>query len=124
VRGSGYLFVIPGTLPGLNAIIASAKEHWAAYRKMKETATQKVVVALINSNVPKMGKVQLDIEWFEPNKKRDKDNAMAGVKFIWDGLVAKGIILNDTWRYQGDTKHHFEVDRDNPRIEVIVTEEV
>lgn len=54
--------------------------------------------------------------------RRDPDNIAAAVKFIWDGLVEAGVIPNDGWKENGGWSNHFEVDKDNPRIEVVIKE--
>ena len=47
---------------------------------------------------------------------------MTGQKFIIDGLVKAGVLKNDGWAQIGDLNHSFEVDKENPRIEVILEE--
>ena len=55
-------------------------------------------------------------------QKRDKDNIIAGQKFVLDGLVAAGIIENDGWKQVGNIFHYFEVDSENPRVEILIEE--
>ena len=60
--------------------------------------------------------------WFEPNKKRDLDNICSAKKFIQDALVDIGILAGDGWRHIVGFTDEFYVDKENPRIEVIIRE--
>ena len=52
----------------------------------------------------------------------DKDNIAGGIKFLLDGLQEAQVIKNDGWKEIGNIFHFFEVDKDNPRIELFLTE--
>lgn len=116
--------IIPGTLPALNEMLNAAKRNKYTYEKLKNDA-----IAYIDPFIYKSIKRQkapdhadYEIIWYCPNKRRDKDNIMAGQKFIYDALQETGVIPNDGWRQIGSITHRFAVDRLNPRIEVIITE--
>jgi Holliday junction resolvase RusA-like endonuclease len=109
-------FDIPGRLPGTNEIIEAAKSHYAVYAKMKDEYTN--MVAWLAKKLPKYNKITLVITWYEPNAKRDIDNIAGGTKFILDGLVRAGTIPNDTQKHIHSLQHVFDVDRENPRVEV------
>lgn len=47
---------------------------------------------------------------------------MAGQKFIFDALQEIGFIKNDGWKQIRNVTHMFEVDKNNPRIEIEITE--
>ena len=103
--------VIPGELPGMNEIIAAAKQHYGAYSKMKRENTQ-LVALIAKSKIKKQcKKIDLEITWICKNKRRDKDNITAGEKFILDGLVQAGVVKNDGWNQIGDISHKFKVDK-------------
>lgn len=112
--------IIPGELPNLNEIIDESKKHWTKYRNMKATETEKV--AWLAKKIPEMQRINLTITWYCKNKRQDKDNIMAGTKFILDGLVTAGKIKNDGWKEIGDIAHKFKVDKENPRVEVEIQE--
>lgn len=112
--------IIPGEMPGMNEIIKAAKSHYGQYSKMKKTNTE--LVTWVAKKVPKKERVFLDITWYCKNKRRDPDNVASAVKFIWDGLVEAGVIKNDGWSENGGWSNKFEVDKDNPRIEIIIKE--
>jgi Holliday junction resolvase RusA-like endonuclease len=112
--------VIPGVLPGLNEIIDAAKGHWNNYREMKAAYTN--LVAIRARKLPPIQSANLTITWYCPNKRKDKDNIMAGTKFILDGLHAAKRIENDGWKQIRDITHRFEVDKLEPRVEIEIEE--
>ena len=61
--------------------------------------------------------------WYEPNRRRDKDNVSSfGRKVIQDALVRAKILRNDGWNDIEGFQDEFEVDKRNPRIVVELTE--
>ena len=113
---------IPGRLPGLNEIIAAAKSHYAKYSTEKKEYTEEVAWLAKQARLPKFEKVYLVITWFEPDRRRDPDNIMAGQKFILDGMVAAGTIPNDSQKHIKGIVHRFRVDKRNPRVEVEIVD--
>jgi hypothetical protein len=114
--------IIPGRLPSLNDIIDAARGNKYEAAQQKKDSTDLVMWYAIQAKLPKMNYIDLTITWYEPNKKRDKDNVEAGVKFILDGLVSAGVIVKDNWRYIGDIIHKVRLDRMKPRIEIEIAE--
>ncbi|NLY47586.1 MAG: RusA family crossover junction endodeoxyribonuclease, partial [Clostridiales bacterium] len=80
--------------------------------------TEEVAWLAKQARLPKFEKAYLVITWFEPDRRRDPDNIMAGQKFILDGLVAAGAIPNDSQKHIKGIVHRFKVDRKEPRVEV------
>jgi Holliday junction resolvase RusA-like endonuclease len=122
---SGAKIVIPGQLPDQNEIIAESKKgrgRWQPYNDMKQEHTNKVAWIAKTDIKKEFKKIDIVIRWVCPNRKKDKDNIMAGTKFILDGLVLAGIIKNDGWKQVGDIDHRWAVDKDNPRVEVSIKE--
>ncbi len=116
------IFTIPGTMPGLNEILEAAKTSKYTYADMKKTYTDLVGWCAKKYRIPKMKRVALNITWYEPHRQRDPDNIQVGCKFIWDGLVAVGVLTNDGWKQQGPVKHTMDVDAKKPRVVVEITE--
>ncbi len=114
--------IIPGELPDLNEIIEASKNHWGSYSSLKKANTQLVAFCTKRDTKRKYNKIDLEITWYCKDKRKDKDNIMAGTKFILDGLVAAGVIQNDGWTNIGDIRHKFDVDKQDPRVEVRITE--
>ena len=66
-------------------------------------------------------KVILHYRFFEPDKRRDKDNVFGyASKIIQDALVNLKVIDNDGWKQIENFTHDFFVDKDKPRIEVYI----
>ncbi|MEG3071052.1 MAG: Holliday junction resolvase [Peptococcaceae bacterium] len=111
-------FIIPGDLPDLNEIIEAAKSHYMVYAAMKKVHTEKV--AWVAKSAGRFKKVDVAIRWVCKDRRKDKDNIIAGTKFILDGLVVAGVLPNDGWRHIGNIRHSFGVDKHDPRVEVII----
>lgn len=117
-----YKITIPGELPSMNEIIDEAKSHYAKYSSMKKEHTEAVAWIAKAGIGKKLKKIDLNITWHCKDRMKDKDNIMAGTKFILDGLKDGGVIKNDGWRHIGDINHSFKVDKKNPRVEVEIKE--
>jgi Holliday junction resolvase RusA-like endonuclease len=92
---------------------------------MKETAQQAIALCAYRQlrGVKIANPVRLLYHWFEPNKKRDKDNIAAAQKFVQDALVACGVLANDGWANITGFTHDFAVDAKKPRVEIEIIEE-
>ena len=112
--------VIDGELPNLNEIIETSKMHWAKYAEEKRKWTETVAWLAKEQVKKKYKKIDLTFVWYCRNKRKDKDNIIAGQKFIIDGLVQAGVIENDGWEQIGNISHFFSIDKENPRVEVII----
>ena len=118
-------FTIPGELPALNEIINMAKQKWS-YKDLKKAETDRVAWELTSQGAKRHQQftkpIAVTITWYCPNKRKDKDNVMAGCKFIFDAMQVVGLIKNDGWNQVAGIVPRFEVDPENPRIEVIIEE--
>ncbi len=120
-----YLLTIPGTLNNLNDYIAAERTNRHKGAKMKATNEDIVIIAIrqcmrgVRIDKP----VFMEYTWVEPNKRRDKDNISSfGRKVIQDALVTAGVLKDDGWKYVVGFSDRFEVDKMNPRIEVLIKE--
>lgn len=113
-------FTIPGELPDLNQIIKLSKSHYMAYSTMKKTNTE--LVAWSAAKLPSIEYADIEVRWYCKDKRKDKDNIRAGLKFILDGLVQANVLKGDGWKQVGNLSDEFHVDKNNPRIEVILHE--
>lgn len=120
-----YKLVIQGTLPGLNDLIAAERAHRQKGAKLKhdaETIVRLHIRQQLRGKRPKTP-VMLHYRFFEPTRRRDKDNIAAFAhKTIQDSLVKEDIIANDGWDYVEGFVDVFSVDKKNPRIEVVIIE--
>lgn len=116
---------IPGTLPSLNEIIDASKGNKYAYVQLKNEAITTVgwsALQLLQSLRGRTIEADFVITWYCPNKRKNKDNIMAGQKFIFDGLQRVGVLKNDGWKQIRDVTHRFEVDKEHPRVEIEIRE--
>lgn len=114
--------VIPGTLPGLNEYIQAERSNRYQAAKLKRQ-TEDMIVMCIWEQAPGVkftGPVHISYIWYEANQRRDKDNIAFAKKFIQDALVKAGVISNDGWQEIVSFADRFKVDKDNPRVEVII----
>ncbi len=120
-----YKLTIPGTLPNLNDYIAAERTNRHKGAKMKADSG-KIVAAAIRQcfrGVRIEKPVFMEYLWVEPSKRRDKDNISSfGRKVIQDALVSTGVLKDDGWKHVVGFSDRFEVDRENPRIEVLIKE--
>lgn len=116
-------FIIPGRLPDFNQVIGLAKSHYMAYSTMKAENTE--AVAWCCKSLKPMERVRVSITWYCENKRQDPDNVIGGgQKFVLDGLVKAGVLVNDGWKQIASINNKMAVDRDKPRIEVELEEEL
>ena len=116
--------IIPGELPGLNDIIDKSKNFWGRYSDSKRQYTELVWLHARTTLKPfRKFPVDFRFDWYCSSKRKDKDNIAVGKKFILDGLTDAGIIPDDSWRYIGNFQDYFYVDRTNPRVVVVMTEQ-
>lgn len=85
-------FKIPFRLPGLNEFLRAAKGNKYQAARIKKYVDQDIALFL-KGRVKKP--VHVTFVWFEPNRRRDKDNVAFGKKFILDALQKKGVLPND-----------------------------
>ena len=112
-------FVIKGTLPSLNEYINVERSNKFAAAKMKKDATNLVFWSLKSQKCKEsFATVYLIIKYFCKDKRKDKDNISFQKKFIMDGMQKAGIIPNDGWNNILGWDESFEIDKENPRIEV------
>lgn len=120
-----FLLVIPGKLNNLNDYIEAERIHRQKGAKMKAD-NEKVVAAAIRRcmrGVRIEKPVFMDYKWVEQNRRRDLDNISSfGRKVIQDALVNTGVLKDDGWKYVVGFSDRFEVDKKNPRIEVLIKE--
>lgn len=120
-----YLLTIPGTLNNLNDYISAERTNRHKGAKMKANNGDIVAIAIRQCmrGVKIEKPVFMEYLWVEPNKRRDKDNISSfGRKVIQDALVQCGVLKDDGWKYVVGFSDKFDVDKKNPRIEVLIRE--
>jgi hypothetical protein len=116
-------------MPSLNEIIhASMRQRggYSPYAKMKREhqAIISECIAAVHKNpddIPSFNRVRLTFKFYEKNSRRDPDNVAAGGhKFILDAMVNDELIPDDTGKHIISWVDEFYIDKEAPRIEVIV----
>lgn len=120
-----YKFIIPGRLDGLNKYIGANRSNSCAGNSMKKRNERVVKNAIEDCllGVKIENPVFMNYIWHEKDKRRDLDNISSfGRKVIQDALVSVGVLGGDGWKHVAGFSDRFEVDRENPRIEVLIRE--
>lgn len=118
-------FTIEGTLPNMNEYISAAARHPKNGGRMKRESMEYASVFIRRDLKRWKTDRPLIVHYifYEPNKKRDKDNvAFMALKTVHDALQKCGVIKNDGWANIENFDFDFYVDKNNPRIEVYLEE--
>jgi|SRR6056297_2387254 len=120
--GTENKLIVPGVMPGMNEIIDQNKIHWSNYHEIKKDYDDIVSFYAQQQGIKFFEKVKLNITYYMKNKKKDPDNLCAAKKFILDGLVKAGVLEDDNWDIVKEFNETWEVDRENPRVEIELLE--
>lgn len=86
--------------------------------------SEDIVIRAIRAQLGKVhitSPVMIHYRWVEQNRRRDLDNISSfGRKVIQDSLVKAHVLDNDGWGNIKGFTDSFSVDKDHPRIEVMV----
>lgn len=119
-----YLLIIPGRLSSLNQYIDHERANKYKGASLKKKNEKSIGIAIkeclkgIEISVP----VEMHYLWIVPNKRTDRDNVAFAKKFVQDALVKCGVLKDDGWDHVVGFSDMFEVDKENPRIEVLIRE--
>jgi len=127
-----HTVIISGTYPNLNdylqaeRVILGGRGHFTTRgnelkKKCQNTIIPQIIKCLDGKKVKEP--VELHYKFYEPNKKRDLDNiASFFMKVFQDSLVKTHMLSNDGWLQIRGFTCDFDVDKDNPRIEIEIME--
>lgn len=111
--------------PGLNDYIHSCGRHPQAGAKMKRDY-QLIAANAIRVQLKRLAilnPVRIHYTFYEATEKRDPSNvASFFVKVFEDALQQCGVLKNDNWKYLKGYSQEFHIDRNNPRVEVVIEE--
>ena len=120
-----YKLIIPGRLDGLNNFIGANRSNSCAGKNIKKR-NERIVRKSIESclhGVRIENPVYMEYIWCEKDMRRDLDNISSfGRKVIQDALVNAAVLKGDGWKHVVGFSDRFEVDKENPRIEVRIIE--
>lgn len=114
--------VIPDRLPGLNTYTKANRTNKIVGAKMKKEAEQFISWHVKAQCKKSFERVNIKFTWVENDKRRDPDNIMFAQKFIFDSLVACGVLKNDGWKEINSVTHEFEVSKNNAHVIVEISE--
>lgn len=121
-----YKFTIPGRLDGLNEYTSANRSN--AYRggRMKQK-NENNIIAHIRRQLSGIGTITAPVliyyRFYEKDRRRDNDNILScAAKFVQDSLKAAWIIKDDNQKCIPHFYFDTFVDKENPRIEVTITE--
>ena len=120
-----YKLVIPGRLDGLNTYTAANRTNPNKGGKVKRDNEDTIIWCIRQQlrGVHIEKPVIIYYRFYEPNMKRDGDNILScGTKFIQDSLTKTQVLTEDNRECSPHFYHDIFVDKENPRIEVIITE--
>lgn len=113
---------IPKELMDLNRFINSQRVNRYAGAKAKKEQTNLCRI-YVKRAMAKGLKVDdypllLKFTWYMKDRRRDPDNVAFSKKFILDSMVTAGLLENDGQRQIYGFEDRFQVDKDNPRVEI------
>ena len=120
-----YKLIIQGRLAGMNEYTEQNRRNKYAGASMKAKEQARVEWAIRQQIKTKKLKtpVNLSYTYYEPNKRRDKDNISAFAhKVVQAALTKTGLLENDGWAEIGNFQDDFFVSKEDPRIEVRIEE--
>lgn len=116
-----FTFTIKGRLDSLNRTLKAPRYRFTQSRRRAEVKYH-VGSWVMAARIPRFdGPVKIHVRWVEKDHRRDRDNIRSGVKPILDALVMQGRIVNDSQKWVTDLTDSYDVDPENPRIEVTIS---
>lgn len=110
-------------LPSTNEVITTNRLNRYAGNNLKKKVQTGLCYCFSEQTKAKYDShVTLTVRFYEPDKRRDEDNVIAGLKFIQDALVCMKILKDDSQKYVHVLPEVF-VDTENPRIEIDIEED-
>lgn len=119
-------FFVPVRFPSLNELIGAANHNRFDGGRMKKEYTGIAEscarrAALEEGWTAPEGPVTIEITWVEQSRRRDQDNVTAGQKYLLDGIVAAGVLLDDSQRYVPQpSTNKITFDKDNQGVWVTI----
>lgn len=127
---SAYVFIFPGQFADLNKLIEGSKDHWSKYKHQKAIGTNKAnVIAKQYKGANRQHKLHFPLKkpvlivanFYEKDKRRDPDGFVSwAMKCILDGLQEAEILSNDGFNNITNFVFNWDVDKKNPRVEVLL----
>lgn len=120
-----YKFTIPGRLEGLNEYTSANRTNPYKGGKVKRDCEKRIIYSIRQQlrGVHIEKPVLIYYRFYEPNRRRDNDNILScAAKFVQDSLVDTKVLQEDGQKHIRNFYFDTFVDKENPRIEVTITE--
>ena len=120
-----YKLVIPGRLDGLNSYTSANRTNPHKGGKLKKDNEEQVIWRIREQlrGVHIEKPVVIYYCFYEQDMRRDGDNILScATKFIQDSLTKTHVLTEDNRKCIPHFYHDVFVDKEDPRIEVIITE--
>lgn len=113
-------FTIKGELTDLNKYIKALNSSRWGGNNIKQEETHRVATEARLARLQPVQEypVKITYRWYSKDERKDTDNVAFAKKFVNDGLVAAGVLANDSRKYVCGFSDEFFIDKNNPRIEV------
>ena len=116
-------FILQGEYCTLNEYSDAERTHYRYGASIKKAETQRAVQELLTHKrwwgiAPPVPKSIFKFTWYRVNRRTDPDNICFAKKFLLDAMQEVGIIENDGWSLVAGFTDSFEVDKNNPRVEI------
>ena len=115
------ILTLPTRILSPNCPIASKRMRIAkavATKKQRKEAKR----AMEELQIDKWEKAELQAKFFfKTQRRRDALNYMSMLKGAIDGVVDAGLLVDDSYDYLTPLPPIFEIDKKNPRVELILT---
>jgi len=102
----------------LNDYILAERTNRHVAAKIKRQETLAAQLAANGKDAWKMYPADVTFYWHCADGRTDPDNISFAQKFILDGLVNAGVLLNDGWKQIGSIRHEFIIDKYNEFVVV------
>ena len=114
-------FVLTGEYCTLNEYSDANRTHYRYGASIKKAETNRAAVELgLQWDGVPIPKSVFKFTWYRKNRRTDPDNISFAKKFILDAMQEVGILENDGWSQIKGFIDCYEVDKDNPRVEIEV----
>ena len=116
---------IKGRFPSINEYVNCCRRNRYSGAAMVDKAEKDIIDQLKKQKLkPFKVPVRIAYKFYEPNRRRDKDNVSGFFhKVFQDSLVKAGLLPDDGWDEISGYRDDFGIDK-NPHIDVLVYERV
>ena len=114
-------FILLGEYVSLNEYSEAERTHYRYGASIKKAETNRAALDLKPQwDGVVIPKSVFKFTWYRKNRRTDPDNFCFSIKFLMDAMQQVGIISGDGWKNVAGYIHEWDVDPDNPRVEIAI----